>query len=103
MKHLIIRTDIRKKLKDARVIVVDSNIFASELDNRTIDELIELLVDRDLESIINGNVKLVVYSSNKNGNHLYESWNKDILYKNLNGMAFGKFIDELCVDQFNCM
>ena len=96
MKHLIIRTDIKKKLKDARIIVVDSNIFASELDNRTIDELIEILADRDLGHILNGKMKLVLYSNNNNGKHRYESWNKDIIYKYLNGMAFGDFIDEIC-------
>jgi len=96
MKHLVLRTDIRKKLRDARILLVDSNIFVSELDNRTIDELIEILVNQDLKYIFSRNIKLVLYSRTNNGNQLNVFRNKNILYKNLNGKVFGDFINELC-------
>lgn len=99
VKHLVVRTDIRKKLRNTRIVLVDSNIFVSELDNTTIDELIDKLVTRDLEHIISRNVKLMLYNRNNNGNQLHEYRNRHVVYKNLNGMVLKDFVNELCISK----
>lgn len=93
MKFLVLRTDLKIKLRYIRLLVVDTEIFTQENDKFT--EKIE--ADR-LNSLISANFHIVFCSDSTNGNYADLLNSSEVKYISLDGLSYHVLIDRLCYD-----
>ncbi|NIP39585.1 MAG: hypothetical protein GWO07_14785 [Candidatus Dadabacteria bacterium] len=97
MKFLVLRTDLKRKLKYIRLLVVDAGIFASELTNGggSFGDNIE----RDMQSsLILDRVRVVICSENDGGGYENLLNGSGIKYISLDGLSYAEIIERLCAD-----
>ncbi|NIS08528.1 MAG: hypothetical protein GWO07_07165, partial [Candidatus Dadabacteria bacterium] len=68
MKFLVLRSDLKRKLKYINLVIIDAEIFAAEIQeaNRQLSEKIE---QDTLKSMLQKNTRIVLSSNSSNGSH----------------------------------
>ncbi len=94
MKFLVLRTDLKKKLKYIRLIVVNADIFEYELQNGT-DSITENIDTDSFNDILLEKVRIAVCSQSANGS--YENFldGSGIKYLSLDGLSYAEIIERL--------
>ncbi len=97
MKFLVLRSDLKRKLKYINLVIIDAEIFAAEIQeaNRQLSEKIE---QDTLKSMLQKNTRIVLSSNSSNGSHENLVNGSDIKYIPLDGLSYKEFIERLCSD-----
>jgi hypothetical protein len=97
MKFLVLRTDLKKKLKNIKLLIVDSRIFTAELDEG-LDSIVESTCSAKLSRFVSDNIRVILCSDSSNGNNAGRLDNNYFMYSTLDGLTFKEFIDRACDD-----
>ncbi len=97
MKFLVLRTDLKRKLKYIRLVVIDSGIFASGLINGSTAPCDN--IDREiLGELVSDKVSIVLCSDNYNGKYENMLNATDIRHISLDGLSYAEIMERLCAD-----
>lgn len=97
MKFLVLRTDLKKKLRNIKLLIVDAKIFTAELD-QGLDSILENIDSTKLNRLISDDIKVILCSNNSNGNHI-DKLNSDYFkYCSLDGLSFSEFVNRASKD-----
>lgn len=95
MKFLVLRTDLRKKLRFVKLLVVDFNIFSAELQNGH-NGFASRIESESLQKLLDNNTGVVLCSDGANG--AADSITKAIGIKHLalDGLSYSEILERLC-------
>ncbi len=93
MKFLVLRTDLKKKLRNIRLLIVDGRIFTAELDSTA-----ESIDSAKLSRLESDGIKVILCSESPNGNLSGKLNDNCFIYSALDGLTFKEFINRACDD-----
>ena len=93
MKFLVLRTDLKKKLRNIRLLIVDGRIFTAELDSTA-----ESIDSAKLSRLESDGIKVILCSESPNGNLSGKLNDNCFIYSTLDGLTFKEFINRACDD-----
>ncbi len=97
MKFLVLRTDLKKKLRNIRLLIVDGRIFTAELD-RGLDSIVESIDSAKLSRLKSDGIKIILCSESSNGNRAGKLNDNYFIYSALDGLTYKEFINKICDD-----
>ena len=97
MKFLVLRTDLKKKLRNIRLLIVDGRIFTAKLD-RGLDSTAESIDSDKLSRLESDGIKIILCSESSNGNRAGKLNDNYFIYSALDGLTYKEFINKICDD-----
>ena len=97
MKFLVLRSDLKRKLKYINLLIIDAEIFAAEIKEAG-GLLCEKIEPDNLKSLLEKNMRIVLSSNTLNGGYDNLVNGSDIKYIPLDGLSYKEFIERLCAD-----
>ena len=97
MKFLVLITDLKKKLRNIKLLIVDCRIFTAELD-KGLDSIVESIDSDKLSRFVSHGIKVILCSESSNGNLTGKLNSNYLIYSALDGLTFKEFLNKACDD-----